>query len=353
MKKWIFLGIGLALVLAIVGGIFIWNSMNQPLYEPGMVRDAQNLRAPLVPPAQTDSENYWQVESDIQLYHFNAGAGRNVLIIHGGPGQPYSEAWPGLDSLTGEYQFHYYDQRGAGQSTRPIDTFNSQNYYENMTQLDQVLGLGAQIADIERIRHLLGEDQLIIVGHSFGAFQAALYAAEFPDHVEKLVLVTPAPMLLMPMPYPGLFDRVEERLPADMLADYQSWLDQYFDFGSVFNQTEADLVALNEEFGRYFVAAGATPDAYQPDAVHAGGWMVTATYLSMGRKHDYRPAMADVTAPVLIIHAADDIVQVEEASQSYLAVFPQAQYEVIEDAGHMVFYDQPDAFADIVGDFLR
>ena len=59
-----------------------------------------------------------------------------------------------------------------------------------------------------------------------------------------------------------------------------------------------------------------------------------------------------ISAPVLVIHAADDVVQVEEASLSYLDVFPQAQYEVIEDAGHMVFYDQPDAFAEIIGNFL-
>ena len=84
-----------------------------------------------------------------------------MLILHGGPGLPYSEPWPGLEPLTDVYRFHYYAQRGCGQSTRPVDTFSSKNSYENMQTLEQALGLGAHLADIERIRHILGEDRLI------------------------------------------------------------------------------------------------------------------------------------------------------------------------------------------------
>jgi proline iminopeptidase len=120
-----------------------------------MVRAGDNLRAPLAPPEQPQNSPAWRVEEDIDLFHFAEGEGRNVLIVHGGPGAPYAEPWTGLEPLTGTYRFHYYDQRGCGQSTRPINSFASTNYYENMTNLDRTLGLGAQIADIERIRQLL------------------------------------------------------------------------------------------------------------------------------------------------------------------------------------------------------
>ena len=352
MKKYIKYIVGIILLIVVGAGYFIWSAMMKPLYEPGQIKSGENLRSSLTPPTQSNDDEFWQVEPDIQLHHFAEGEGRNVLIIHGGPGQPYGEPWPGLDALTDTYLFHYYDQRGSGQSTRPIDTFDSQNYYQNMQQLDQALGMSAQLADIERIRQILGDEKLIIIGHSFGAFQASLYAAEFPERVEKLILVTPAPMLLMPMPFPGLFDSVEERLPEEMLADYQLWFEKYFDFQNVFNNSEADLVALNEEFGRYFVASGAAGNRYMPEPSQSGGWMVTATYLSMGQKHDYRLAMAVVDVPVLVIHAAADLVQVEAASRSYLEVFPHAQYEVIEDAGHMVFYDQPEKFGEVIAGFL-
>ena len=353
MMKIVLIVIVIVVIVAVGAGFYVWNSMQKPLYEPGMVRDGQNLRDSLTPPEQSVDGEFWQVEPDIQLHHFAVGEGRNVLIIHGGPGQPYVEAWPGLADLTDEYQFHFYDQRGAGKSTRPIDRFESKNFYANAKQLEETLGLSTQIADIERIRQILGEEKLIIIGHSFGAFQAALYAAEFPEHVESLVLVTPAPMLLMPMEVPGLFDTVETLLPEEMHADYQIWLENYFDFRNLFERTDAELVALNEEFARYYLAATASENLATPEVegVNPGGWMVHAMYMSMGQKHDYRPAMDVVTSPVLIIHAAEDF-QTEEASRTYLEVFPEAQFEIIEGAGHTVFYDQPERFAQVVGGFL-
>src|SRR5512145_1285326 len=153
MKKKIVLTVVAVLVLlAGVLGAGAWYVINQPLYKPGMVRAAQNLRAPLTPPAQTGDPDYWQVEPDVHLYHFSQGEGRNVLVIHGGPGVPFHAPLNALEPLAGEYRFHYYDQRGCGNSIRPIDTFATENTYENMTTLNEVLGLGVQISDIERIR---------------------------------------------------------------------------------------------------------------------------------------------------------------------------------------------------------
>lgn len=91
------------LVVVIITGIYFWYAMQKPLYEPGMVRDGKNLRAPLMPPKQPAVMDFWIVGDDIQLYHFSKGAGKNVLIIHGGPGFPFSEPWPGLDTLAGDY----------------------------------------------------------------------------------------------------------------------------------------------------------------------------------------------------------------------------------------------------------
>jgi pimeloyl-ACP methyl ester carboxylesterase len=38
-----------------------------PLYQPGMVRDALNLRSPLAPPQQPPDANFWAVEADISV----------------------------------------------------------------------------------------------------------------------------------------------------------------------------------------------------------------------------------------------------------------------------------------------
>jgi proline iminopeptidase len=337
----------LALIAAV--GVSFWYAMRKPLYEPGMVRAGKKLRAPLTPPEQSGDEHFWNVERDIQLYHFSEGEGRNVLIVHGGPGYPYSEPWPGLGPLTHDFRFHYYDQRGCGQSTRPIDRFSLSNFYKNTTMLEKTLGIGAQVADIERIRQILGEGKLIIIGHSFGGFLASLYAAEFPEKVEAMILVAPADMLLMPQEEGGLFEEVRKRLPEDMQEDYAAYLEEYLGFKDIFSKSEADLAALNKGFAKYYEAVF---EALIPEQGKPGGWMVWAMYFSMGKQHDYRAALTDVRAPVLVIHGADDL-QTEKASRTYLDAFPNARFHVIKSVSHFSFYEQPEAFSAIVGEFLN
>ncbi len=349
MKKMLaIIGSILVVLVVIVGGLF-WYFMNQPLYKPGMVRAGKNLRAPMTPPEQLDDEQFWTMEEDIQLYHFSSGEGRNVLLVHGGPGYPYLEPWPGLTPLTSDYTFHYYDQRGCGKSTRPIDAFSSSNTYENMKALEQALGISAQLADIERIRRILGEEKLILVGHSFGGFLASLYAAEFPEHVEGLVLLAPANVLVMPQEDDGIFEEVRARLPEEMREEYDAFLSDYLSFKDIFSKSEAELVAMNEELAKYYQAA---VDVQAPEQGDPGGWGVQAIYLSMGRRHDYRDGLQAVEAPVLVVHGSEDVFQPEGASRAYADAFPKAEFRIIEEAGHFSFYNQPDAFAQVVGEFL-
>jgi pimeloyl-ACP methyl ester carboxylesterase len=121
------------------------------------------------------------------------------------------------------------------------------------------------------------------------------------------------------------------------------------DFGSLFQKSEADLVAMNEQFGRYYQAVVDTP---LPGQGEPGGWMVWGMYASMGRRHDYRSAVRDVNAPVLVIHGSEDL-QTESASRGYVDAFPNARFQVVENAGHFVFDEQPAAFAAAVSAFLK
>lgn len=351
MKKKILIALVAVLLLVAVSASFFLYASSQPFYQPGMVRAAKNLRAPLAPPAQTGDPAFWQVEADITLRHFAHGAGKNVLVIHGGPGVPFLQPLSGLEPLAGEYQFHYYDQRGCGESTRPFDKFESANTYENMKSLEQTLGLGAQIADIERIRQILGEEKLILVGHSWGGFLASLYAAEFPERVQALILVSPATMLVMPQEEADLFETVRARLAAEEQAGFDAFMEDYFDFGGgLFQKSEADLVAMQIRFAGYYGVAMGTHTTF-PEQGRPGGWMAWAQYLSLGQKHDYRPALQTVTAPVLVVHGANDL-QSESASRAYAQVFPNAQFAVIEAASHFSFEEQAQEFASLVAEFL-
>jgi proline iminopeptidase len=338
------------LILIIAAGGFWYVSM-QPLYKPGMVRE---MGVALTPPMQPTDSQKWLVEGNIELAHFGVGEGRNVLIIHGGPGQPFTQPVSGLEPLTSEFQFHYYDQRGCGESTRPIDRFESQNMYANMQTLDQKLGLGAQIADIERIRQILNDEKLILIGHSWGGFLASLYAAEFPEHVEALILISPANTLVMPQPdaESDLFAAVRAKLPPEERAEFDAFMKEYMNFNTLFQKSEADLVAMNEKFGEYYLKImDIDMEAEWPEQGKPGGWMVWAGYVSMGQRHDYRPALRKVDVPVLVIHGADDL-QSEAATRLYVDAFPNAEFAVIEHASHASFEDQPEQFAAIVKSFL-
>jgi proline iminopeptidase len=347
--------LAIVLFFVVIGVLVFFYFTGKPLYEPGMVRRGEGLRSPLVPPAQSADQSYWQVENDIKLYHFAEGSGSNALIVHGGPGYPIRKPWAGLQPLAGNYKFNYYDQRGCGKSTRPIDRFSSPNFYANMKTLDTTLGLGAQIADIERVRHILGEEKLLLIGHSFGGFLASLYAAEFPERVKALVLVAPASVLVMPSKEGDMFEQVGNLLPANLQNDYVDFRKRYLDFSHIFTKSEADLVALNNEFPKYYGAAlrarnSAPPAASAPD--ENGGWMTFAMYLSMGKRHDYRQALKSVQAPVLVVRGELDL-QPEKLDRLYAECFPNSSFEVVKGAGHFVYDEQPEAFSRIVERFLN
>ena len=344
----------LVLAVAVIGGgLVAWRMMTGPLYRPGMVRAGESLRAPLEPPTQPEGAERWLVEPDIELHHFTVGTGRPALFIHGGPGFPPSEAPSALALLGESFEVHLYDQRGCGRSTRPIERFVGDNFYQNMLDLDRTLGLGAQIADIERIRRILGQDKLILIGHSFGGFLATLYATEFPERVAALVLIAPADLVVFPAEHANLFDLIKEKLPPNETAGYDEFIAQYFDFASLFEQDEQTLSKNNREFARYFLmATQAPPEATtQPSLDLAGGWMVHAMYLSMGLHHDYREAVQAIRTPTLILHGGEDLVP-EAASRSYAKLIAGAEFKLLPNSGHMIFEDQPAEFAAAVGAFL-
>ncbi len=135
---------------------------------------------------------------------------------------------------------------------------------------------------------------------------------------------------------------------------------KYFAFGKVFSKSEDELTEMNRRVGELFLAAsGEQPIDGAGESDDNGGWMVQAMYFSMGQRHDYRPALRGVQAPVLVIHGQEDLIP-ERVSCSYVDSFPNARLHVIHNgrprgagrAGHFLLSDQPEELATIVGAFL-
>lgn len=352
--KIVLIGIGIVVVIVGISVVYMFWQMGQPMYTFGSVSSGENLRSSLSPPIQK-KPNIWQVEPDISLHYDVYGTGRPVIIVHGGPGIPYPKPWEGFRSLEDKYKFYYYHQRGAGKSTRPIQLFESKNYPKNVTELEQTLGIGAQIADIERIRRILNEEKLLLVGHSFGGFIAALYAAEFPKHVEKLILVAPAAMLSPPKEGDDFFANIRKVLPDEDLSDYDVLHKEYFNFGGIFSKTEDDLVDLQKRIGRYILKGMGYKDIEMDSTPEPGGWSAFAVYFSTGKLPNFRSAVRQITADTLIIHGKDDNLSLK-GSQEYGNLIPNAKFVSIRChnpsgiSGHFFFDDCPNEFSE---EFLR
>lgn len=348
MKKPLIAALSILLIVAGAGAAFAFVRA-RPFYRPGMVRARQNHRDSLSPPPQSGDPSFWEVEPGIKLYHFAYGTGRNVLVVHGGPGVPFRMPMTGLLPLNAAYRFNYYDERGSGDSTRPFDRFASPDRTKNLSTLESVLGIGAQIADIERIRRLLGEEKLILIGHSWGGFLSALYAAEFPERVEKLVLVSPATLLSTPPKGCSYYDHIRESLPSDRRGEYDAFLARYFDFDSIFDRSDDELVALNDRMSDFIIPtlSGAS---YMPG--RSGGWMIWAMYASLGKDHDYRKALASISAPTLVISGARDFMT-QASLKQYADLIPRARYVAIEGATHFAYDERPDEFGRLVENFLK
>jgi len=235
-----------------------------------------------------------------------------------------------------------------------VDRLLGQGMFKDIRFLNEKLGLAQAVADIERVRRILGVEKVVVLGHSWGGFLASLYAAEFPEHVEGLVLVAPAGVLVFPQPDGSdLFKAMEQRLAEADRPAFRDFMKGYFDIPAVLKMDDAQVQAMNLRQAEYYIKAGGsqTAELLKVMPKDNGGWMVYAQYLSMGLHHDYRPGLRAVTAPVLVMHGGRDI-QGESVARLYAAAFPNAQVTVLPAAGHFMFQDEPKAFAATVTAFL-
>jgi proline iminopeptidase len=345
-RKLVWAGVALVALLA-AGAAAVLFMADRPMYEPGQLTASG---VDLEPPRSPPEPGFFQVTRDVRLAYFAEGAGRNVLVVHGGPGFPHQRPWAAGARLADAYRLVYVQQRGCAGSTRPITKLAGKSFYQDMKELESSLGLGAQVADLERVRRLLGDERLPVIGHSFGALIAALYAVELPERVASLVLVAPAPLVRMP-PAEGqdLFSQVAARLPPADAARFEPWRRELFDLESRLRESDAELAERYARFGTFY--AQATGVAIEP-LTGVGGLMPFGIFLSMGRRHDWRAAMKRVRVPVLVLHGARDL-QPEAQSREVAGYFETSRFVVIPDAGHFVFDDAPEAFARAVRELLE
>ncbi|MBI9103193.1 MAG: alpha/beta hydrolase [Spirochaetales bacterium] len=331
-------------------------SCGSATYTPGEI----SRNSILDPPKQkTENEGFWQVDDSTTLYHFSQGDpdGTPVLLLHGGPAAPFSKPWPGLSEIDG-YKFHYYHQRGSGESTIPFERFETNNFPQNVKALDDRLGMARLIEDVEKIRRILDTEKIILIGHSFGGFIATLYAIEFPERVQKMILIEPADMLSFPPSHGGM-EQIKEWLTDEQKAEYEAYMKEYFNYRNFFKKSESELAELNSGYGKYyfqalenhFPGASSHPEEIESRTKN-GGFAGHAPFFSLGRKYDHRELLHSVRAPVLVLHGKMDLFG-PETGLEYVEYLPNGVYNEMENSSHFPFYEEPEEFSRLIELFLN
>src|SRR6516162_10743394 len=119
-----------------------------------------------------------------ELFYTSFGEGRPMFMMHGGLGFDHTYFRPWLDPLGDRVQLIYYDHRGNGRSQRPTS-------YDGISH-------DTWTADADALRSYLGDELIILFGHSYGGFLAQEYALRYGQHLRGLILSCTAPALDYP-----------------------------------------------------------------------------------------------------------------------------------------------------------
>ena len=122
--------------------------------------------------AQTRIRDRFANVNGVKLHYLDAGKGEPVILLHGYAQN--SHMWrPLMVELEKTHTVIAPDLRGFGQSSKPMSGFDKKTMGQDIHALTTSLGL----------RHV------VIVGHDIGLMVAYAYAAQYPNEVDRIVLM--------------------------------------------------------------------------------------------------------------------------------------------------------------------
>ena len=190
------------------------------------------------------------------------------------------------------------------------------------------------------IEHL-GIERADVVGNSMGGFVASEVAIQFPQRVERLVLVSAA----------GISSASVSRTPALTVGRIATAVTAY---------TAARHQAIaRRPWTRHFALAFVArhPSKLRADLVWEGfmkgaGKPGFDDALRACLEYDFRDRLPEIACPTLIIWGEDDAILPAHDAQEFERLIPDARKLLMRDTGHVSMLERPDAFNEALMSFL-
>ncbi|MCR5047755.1 MAG: alpha/beta hydrolase [Saccharofermentans sp.] len=288
-----------------------------------------------------------------------------IISLHGGPGAPTSFVdYHWQDYLADEYTIVSWDETGCGRS-----------YYHNADVNPDNAGLTfeQQLADLDALVDYccdrFGQDQVIILGHSYGSMLGSTYVMAHPEKVSAYIGVG---QCVNETDYYGEVYTYEDalRIAREQGDDTSAMEAAYEDFMS--DLSLEHLLTLREYTSQYHPQTDMSDTAtaaavFSPIlGVDDARWYILAIKATMGDpfymelQAPLEEAMMNFNlydigqyqVPVLFISGSCDWSCPAELVENY-ANEHGLQYTAMEGCGHSPQGQHPDQFANIVEDFLN
>ena len=202
---------------------------------------------------------------------------------------------------------------------------------------------------VDELRALIREQRLenpAIVGHSMGGLVGLMLAARYPDSVDRLMVVDALPyfgVLMAPPGTDGTIAMIEPRAA------------QMRDSVAAGYGRPADPAAADRNVGGMTLRAENRP--ILRTWVLASDPRVTAQAMYEDLTTDMRPELAQIRAPVTVVHAWNERYPRKDAAAAFFrqqfAGVPNLTVTEVGESAHFVMLDQPAGFQAALADFLR
>ena len=265
---------------------------------------------------------------DARLYFEVFGQGRRPVLIglHGGPGADGTKLRFQLARLQDSAQVIVPDQRGHGRSDR---------------KSKQTWNLASWAADVHGLVEALEVEHPVVLGVSFGGFVAQAYASQWPTEPRALVLVSTIPRAPDPEETIERFREVGGDEAADVVR--RDW--------------ESPSAATAEEWKR--VCGPLTSLRPDPELERIRSERIETVEVSLHfneelKTFDLREGLRSVRCPTLVLVGKRDPLVPVRLARELVESLPAGlgRLELVEDASHDVFADNPDVSYGLVREFL-